>query len=119
MIVSDANGCSSSLDLNLNDPDPWIWATAYAAVMVLFALAFFNHADRRISGWYAVALGIWMLTMSGGMLDWANAGFPSIADEMKATAPHIEVVREFLGLLIAVVALAWLAWSTPKEARMG
>lgn len=104
---------------NLNDPDPWIWATAYAAVMVLFALAFFNHADRRISGWYAVALGIWMLTMSGGMLDWANAGFPSIADEMKATAPHIEVVREFLGLLIAVVALAWLAWSAPKEARMG
>ncbi|QQR88220.1 MAG: transmembrane 220 family protein [Flavobacteriales bacterium] len=104
---------------NLNDPDPWIWATAYAAVLVLFALAVLGRADRRISGWYSVALGIWMLTMSGGMLDWANAGFPSIADEMKATAPHIEVVREFLGLFIAVAALAWLAWSTPKEMRMG
>lgn len=104
---------------NLNDPDPWIWATAYAAVLVLFALAVLGRADRRISGGYAVALCIWMLTMTSGMIDWANAGFPSIADEMKATAPHIEVVREFLGLLIAVVALAWLAWSTPKEARMG
>lgn len=104
---------------NLNDPDPWIWATAYGAVMALFALAVFGHADRRISGWYAVALAVWMLTMTGGMIDWMNAGFPSIADEMKATAPHIEVVREFLGLLIAVVSLAWLTWSTPREMRMG
>lgn len=104
---------------NLNDSDALLWATAYGAVMVLFALAIFSHADRRVSGWYAVALGIWMLTMIGGMIDWMNAGFPSITEEMKATAPHIEAVREFMGLLIAVVALGWLTHDTPKGSRMG
>lgn len=105
--------------LNLNDPDPVIWVLAYGATAILFAMAAFGRADKRVSGWYAIALAIWMLTMSGGMMDWFSAGMPSIAEEMQATAPHIEVVREFLGLLIAVLALVWLWWSTPREARMG
>lgn len=105
--------------LNLNDPDPIPWVLAYGASAVLLAMAAFGRADKRVSGWYAVALAVWMLTMSGGMMDWFGAGMPSITDEMQATDPHIEVVREFLGLLIAVLALLWLWWSTPKEARMG
>jgi hypothetical protein len=46
-------------------------------------------------------------------------GTPSITAEMQATEPHIEVVREFLGLLIAVVSLAWLSLTTSREARIG
>ncbi|MFZ1687579.1 MAG: transmembrane 220 family protein [Flavobacteriales bacterium] len=105
--------------VNLNDPDPIQWVLAYGSTAVLFACAAAGRADRRISLALAVALGIWMLTMSGGMIDWFNAGMPTIVDEMKATNPHIEVVREFLGLLIAVLALFWLWKSTPREARMG
>ena len=105
--------------LNLNDPDPIRWVLAYGATALLFAMAAFGRADKRVSGWYAVAVAVWMLTMSGGMLDWFSAGMPSITGEMHATEPHIEVVREFLGLLIAVLALVWLWWSTPKEARIG
>jgi hypothetical protein len=60
-----------------------------------------------------------MLTMVPGMVDWFNSGMPSITAEMQATAPHIEVVREFLGLLITVLALVRLTFSTAREARMG
>ena len=35
-------------------------------------------------------------------------GMPNTRAEMMATAPHIEVVREFLGLLIAVACLGVL-----------
>ena len=105
--------------LNLNDPDPVVWVLAYSAVAVLFAFAAFGRADRRISGYLALALGIWMLTMAPGMVDWMEMGMPSITSEMKATEPHIEVVREFLGLAIAVLALLYLTFSVPKEARMG
>lgn len=105
--------------LNLNDPDPIQWVLAYGCTAVLFAFAAAGRGDRRISGALAVALAIWMLTMSGGMIDWFQAGMPTIVDEMKATNPHIEVVREFLGLLIAVLAVVWLWKSTPREARMG
>jgi hypothetical protein len=38
---------------------------------------------------------------------------------MNASAPHIEAVREFLGLALAVFALIFLTFSTPKEARIG
>ena len=105
--------------LNRNDPDPVIWVLAYGAVAVLFAYAAFGRADRRINGYLALALGTWMLTMAPGMVDWMNLGMPSIASEMKATEPHIEVVREFLGLLIAVVCLLGLWASTPRGERMG
>lgn len=105
--------------LNLNDPDPIIWVAAYGSVGLLFALAAFGRADRRVSGWLCVALAMWMFTMWPGMLDWMEADMPTIVGEMKASDPHIEVVREFLGLFIAVFALVFLTFSTPKEARLG
>ncbi len=105
--------------LNLNDPDGWMWVAAYGATALLFALAFFGRADRRISGWYTVALILWLLTLAPGMLAWLDADMPSITEEMQAKEPHIEVVREFLGLAIAVLALLYLTFSVPKEARMG
>jgi len=104
---------------NLNDLDALYWVAVYGAVAVLFALAAFGRADRRISGWLTVAVGIWMLVLSPGMMDWIDADMPSITDEMQATAPHIEEVREFLGLFITVLALVFLTFSTPREARLG
>lgn len=105
--------------LNLNDPDPAPWVAAYGATSGLFAFAAFGRADRRIIGALVAALFIWMSTMITGMLDWARMGFPTITGSMKADSPHVEVVREFLGLLIAVAALSWLFIRTPRSARMG
>lgn len=104
---------------NLNDPDPWI--TGNRLCRGIGALRIGRARSCRPAYQRLVLRCPRHLDAHHvrGMLDWANAGFPSIADEMKATAPHIEVVREFLGLFIAVAALAWLAWSTPKEMRMG
>ena len=105
--------------LNLNDPDPIVWVLAYGATAVLFGLAAFGRADRRIIGFYTLALFMWMCTMIPGMVEWMDADMPSITEEMQATEPHIEVVREFLGLMIAVLALLSLFFSTPRVARMG
>lgn len=104
--------------LQFNDPDPIVWVLAYGSVAVLFALAVFGRADRRVSGWLCVALLVWMLTMLPGMMDWLDSDMPSIVEEMKASTPHVEVVREFLGLMIAVWALVFLTFSTPKVARL-
>ena len=105
--------------VNLNDSDAILWVAAYGAVMLLFALAVFGRADRRISGWLCIAFAIWALVLSPNMVDWIEADMPSLMDEMQASQPHIEVVREFLGLCIAVFALIFLTFSTPKEARIG
>lgn len=101
--------------LNLNDPDPVIWVLAYGLAALMFLGALFGRAERRIVGIYAITLTVWMLTMLPGMVDWARMGFPSITGSMQAHEPHIEVVREFLGLLIAVVCLAALWRFTPRR----
>jgi len=105
--------------LNLNDEDAVVWVAAYGSVAVLFGLAVFGRADRRISALLGLGLSIWMLTMSPDMMHWIDADMPSITEEMNASAPHIEAVREFLGLALAVFALIFLTFSTPKEARIG
>lgn len=104
---------------NLNDPDPVKWVAAYASTAILFAFAAFGKADRRIVGPLAVAYFVWMCTLVPGVIDWLNLGMPSITGGMHAAAPHIEVVREFLGLVIAVLALLVLLFATPRDARMG
>ena len=53
------------------------------------------------------------------MLDWLEADMPSLTEEMQASNPYIEEVREFLGLFIAVLALTFLTFSTPDQARLG
>lgn len=97
--------------LNLNDPDAPVWVLAYASVALLFALSLGVWSDHRVTLGLAMALFIWLLTMLPGMMAWFRDGMPSITEEMKTTEPHIEVVREFLGLLIAVVALVYLSFA--------
>ena len=36
---------------------------------------------------------------------WIASGMPSITGEMKATSPHIEIAREFFGLLVCLAVL--------------
>lgn len=97
---------------NMNDPDPLAWVSAYGITAVLFVIAAFGRSQRKPIGAVAVILFVWMCTMIPGMVDWFRSGMPSITGEMKATDIHVEVVREFLGLLIAVLALGALFVST-------
>lgn len=101
--------------LNLNDPDPFIWVAAYGITALLFVIAAVGRLDRRIVWAVGALVFFWMLTMVPGMIDWFKAGMPSIVAEMQANEPHIEVVREFLGLLIVVVALFGLQRALSKK----
>jgi hypothetical protein len=94
-----------------NDPDPVPWILAYGAVAACCTLAAFGRRPRAAITVLLVVLGGWMLWLTPGLVQWLGMGTPSILEEMKATAPHIEVVREFLGLLIAVVVLALLRFT--------
>ncbi len=88
-----------------NDPDPFGWIAVYGAVAALCALGAMGRAPRWALLAVAIVVLIWMVTLAPDMLDWARMGFPTIVGSMKAEAPHVEVVREFLGLLVALLAL--------------
>ncbi|MBL7956968.1 MAG: transmembrane 220 family protein [Flavobacteriales bacterium] len=100
-----------------NDPDPFGWIAVYGAVAALCALGAMGRAPRWALLAVAIVVLIWMVTLAPGMLDWARMGFPTIVGSMKAEAPHVEVVREFLGLLVALLALLHLLRLAGRAAK--
>lgn len=97
----------ASAAVQFNDPDPRFWVVLYGAVGLIALFAGFNRYNLWI-----VLLGLAVCTYEGFKLvpafwAWLNSGAPSIVDSMQAESPHIEVVREFLGLGLCFVALVF------------
>lgn len=87
-----------------NDPDGWIWAIAYANIAIILGCPPFIYKK-----WFVMlSLIIYVVVTLGYIPDfiqWIQIGSPSIAGTMKAENPEIELVREFLGLVICNAAL--------------
>lgn len=91
-----------------NDPDSLKWILYY----LLIALANFTtafNANKKIYLYMLIGVSlVWMTTLLPATIDWVKDGMPTIVESMKATSPYIEVVREFLGLLISLLVLLLL-----------
>ena len=96
--------------VQLNDPDPWLWLLLYLYVAAIFVLAFRQQFYRWLGlGGLVVVVG-WALTLVPAIVDWIQMGMPTITGSMKAEAPHIELAREFFGLVLCGIALGWYTW---------
>jgi hypothetical protein len=91
--------------VQLNDPDPFFWTAIYG---VMGAISFFA-AYKKFNIWVMLAvlavLIFELFSLFPSISSWVNQGMPNIAKTMKAEEPHIEFVREFLGLGICLIAL--------------
>lgn len=94
--------------LQYNDPDPWLWIAIYGMVAVLSFLQWKGMVSSKILFLFCVGFLAATLSYTPELVDWAQKGFPNIAGEMKTDSPHIELVRETLGLAIAFVCLFFL-----------
>jgi len=99
----------ASAAVQYNDPpeDRLFWILIYGLLALISGLAIF----QRYNVW-SIALGIgvvlfYMFRLFPAFIMWVNDGMPSIVESMKASSPHVELVREFLGLVICLVALVW------------
>ncbi|MEN9612084.1 MAG: hypothetical protein RLZZ628_2898 [Bacteroidota bacterium] len=90
-----------------NDPDPYIWIPIYGAVAAVCVL---NHQKKYYPPIILAILGIlsiyWM-TYIPNFIQWFKEGMPSITGTMKAETPFIELIREFFGLLLAMLTLVY------------
>ena len=103
--------------VQVNDPDPWAWVTMYAFVAGNFAFAAFQKFNRYAIWGGMLVCVVWFFTLIPDFIDWVNMGMPSITSSMKAEEPHIELTREFLGLLICLIALGYLHFRMRKAAQ--
>jgi hypothetical protein len=90
-----------------NDPDPYIWIPIYGSVA---AVCILNHQKKFYPPIILAILGglsIYWMTYLPSFIQWFTDGMPSIASTMKAETPFIELIREFLGLLLAMLTLAY------------
>ena len=92
----------------VNDPDSIRWVFYYLLLSIMAGLSFFGK-NKQV---YIIMMGT--ITILGlvyyfpGFFEWLQDGMPSIVSSMQAESPYIEVVREFLGLLISFVFIAYL-----------
>lgn len=103
--------------LQFNDPDPLKWCVAYGLMTLLFVAAAMGRYYRPFTLVLTIVLGIWALTFVPDFIAWLRMGMPTITGSMKAESPHVELVREFLGLVICLAALVFLLRAAAHKAR--
>lgn len=94
--------------IQLNDPDPVYWVVVYASTSVVVASQAFARFSRF---WSALVLGAilagMLMTVSGFAAYIQSGDFASITGEMLVSKPYVEQAREFIGLALALTAVAW------------
>jgi hypothetical protein len=98
----------------LNDPDWPQWVAMYGFVSVTAIYAAFGHPPKWFSWVGIVVAGIWLATLLPDFINWLRMGSPTITGQMQAESPHVELTREFFGLVICLVALGFYAWRKPR-----
>lgn len=92
-----------------NDPDPLIWMIFYGAMSLIYILlALGKKYAFYLSVLMLIASLIYMGIILPEIIKWIKDGMPSIVQSMKATIPTIEYTREFLGLLLCLIACVWV-----------
>ena len=98
-----------------NDADGLKWILYYVMIAALFFTSLFNK-NRGKYIYCVLGLSVlWMITLLPAAIDWFKDGMPSIVESMKASSPYIELVREFLGLVISVLALVYLLFDLRRQ----
>ncbi len=101
--------------VQFNDADSLVWILLYCLVAVLCGMAFMEKTYRPILLATLLLILVWMGTLFPAFIDWLQSGAESITGSMKAESPHIELVREFLGLFLSLLTLLFLLKSKKKS----
>lgn len=92
-----------------NDPDPALWILFYGAMSVIYLLFVLqNRFAVYLSYFMLIVCVVCMGIILPEIFQWIKDGMPSIVQSMKATIPTIEYTREFLGLLLSLLACVWV-----------
>ena len=92
-----------------NDPDPFLWIVIYGTVGVISFLKVWGRFPRNMVLIFLIAVGSYTLIHLPYVIDWItieNSG--NLFTGMSEERPYIEGSREFFGLLMADLSLAFL-----------
>lgn len=100
-----------------NDPDPYLWALLYALVGLVAGLALFGISNRLLTLGALVACAIGLIWVAPGFFEYiTDHTSENILQDMSAERPYIEETREFGGLTLALLTLAFYLWRSRRPA---
>jgi len=99
-----------------NDPDSLLWILMYLAVAGVAAQPLIGKYYEKLTIGFLGVLVVSLLTYVPAVIDWFSDGMPTITGSMKASSKYIELVREFFGLLISIVAVGYYVWRGRRSA---
>jgi hypothetical protein len=102
--------------LQYNDPDPFQWMALYFYTALACVFAAYRRSNPYVLWLGILGCLVWLASLLPEFVQWLKMGAPNIAGEMKASDPHIEFTREFLGLAICLAVLAWQLTKAKRRA---
>ncbi|PKQ46568.1 transmembrane 220 family protein [Confluentibacter flavum] len=94
--------------VQLNDPDPLVWFTIYGMIAIICLLANYKKIPKILLWILILGLIIYSVSYFPYFNDWFNIDHKEeLFGKMVYEKPYLEGTREFLGLLIAVLALIY------------
>lgn len=103
--------------LQINDPDPLLWILIYGAMVVICGMAAFGIYNKRVMIILAICYLVYCVVLWPGVSEWLSQENKSVLfdDVMKMEFPYIEESREFLGLAICLLVLAFYLLSALRK----
>ena len=97
----------AALQFNDDPDDVWFWVLIYGLVAGISAFAAFGRYNMWVIVIGIAAVVFELFRKFPAFAQWISQGMPSIVEKMEASSPYVELVREFLGLLISLAALIY------------
>jgi hypothetical protein len=93
--------------VQFNDGDWYLWVPIYLTVVFAAMSYYLGAAMPKVYLTIGLVLAAYSMRYIPGFIEWLKEGMPSIVHEMKADTPFVELIREFLGLVITWSALLY------------
>ncbi len=102
--------------VQLNDPDPAIWFSIYLLTAVLCAVSIFRRIPLALLYGFGLVLLFYAAMHLEFAVEWILSENKSeLFGEMQEDKYYLEGAREFLGLLIVILAVVYLLVQNKKE----
>lgn len=92
-----------------NDPDPWLWIAIYGSMTTLAVLAIFQKFYPKFMLAQVAGFLVYAVILAPGVWAWWTSPDRSLLfdDLAKMQFYYIEEAREFLGLMICLLVIAF------------
>lgn len=91
--------------LQYNDPDPYIWMFVYGVTALLCINVAMGRNFRLGNITVIIFSVIWMVLLIPQLVEWIVGGMSSSASGNSENTVHVELAREFFGLLITILTM--------------